>query len=279
MLIEKYENKCLVPQESLWDALDLPEKAHLVVSLAGGGGKTSVMYRLAEELAGRGKGVIVTTTTHIFCPADRQVVLSSRAEDVGRFLAERGDGHGNMQGGWILVAGQLSGSQEESKLIGLPLSEIRRLADCADVLLIEADGAKCLPIKVPREREPVIPKETDAVIGCAGLDCIGFPMEEKCFRLSLAKACLGQPGSHVMTPEDVAKILSSQWGTKKDVGDKAYRIVLNKADDEQRRENAMRVLEYMDDMEAGDKGAPSGKVVTSFLAGTGNSSCKESMDN
>ncbi|MCK7504559.1 MAG: hypothetical protein MZV70_11045 [Desulfobacterales bacterium] len=40
-----------------------------VVSLVGAGGKTSLMYRLARELAGTGQAVLTTTTTRIYPPA------------------------------------------------------------------------------------------------------------------------------------------------------------------------------------------------------------------
>ena len=43
-----------------------PEKP--VISLVGAGGKTTCAYLLAEELAGEGKKVLVTTTTHMEHP-------------------------------------------------------------------------------------------------------------------------------------------------------------------------------------------------------------------
>ena len=240
MKVYSYGEDGLVSGPSLLNALKLPQKPHLVVCLTGGGGKTSVMYGLADELAALGKRVIVTTTTHIFRPADRCVVEADRAETVGRWLVEnRGDG-------LVIVAGQTSLVNQnvvERKMVGLPLSEIGRLSQYADVLLIEADGAKRLPIKVPRDGEPVIPAETDVVIGCAGLDCIGLPLEEACFRAELAKELLGCLDGHRLTAADVARILTNPEGTKKSVGERPYRIVLNKADNRDSRQKAVAVIE------------------------------------
>ena len=42
----------------------------LVVSLVGGGGKTSLMFALASELRAEGMSVLVTTTTRILDPRD-----------------------------------------------------------------------------------------------------------------------------------------------------------------------------------------------------------------
>jgi probable selenium-dependent hydroxylase accessory protein YqeC len=48
------------------EALALGDKG--VISLVGGGGKTSLMYSLARELVSFGKRVLTTTTTKIFMP-------------------------------------------------------------------------------------------------------------------------------------------------------------------------------------------------------------------
>lgn len=244
----------LITSPSLLEALSLPDKKHLTVCLVGGGGKTSVMYGLADELASAGKRVIVTTTTHIFRPSDRVVIETAQAKRVGEWIKEH-----DTSAGCVLAAGL---SAREGKMTGLPLSEIEELCVGCDVLLIEADGAKRLPIKVPREGEPVIPAVTDVVIGCVGLDCVGTSMETICFRPELAKELLEKPQSHQITTADVAKILTDSRGTRKSVGKAAYRIVLNKADDEERRKKAVEVIEYIRQMEAEKETVC---AVTSFL--------------
>ena len=239
MVFYSWEHDGLRECGSLWEALALSVKRHRVIALTGGGGKTSVMFRLADELADMGKTVIVTTTTHIFHPADRNVVESDRASDAAEWLARNArkpdrsrTDHGN---GTVLVAGV---SAAEGKLKSLPLTETAVLKELADVLLIEADGAKRLPIKVPGNGEPVIPEYTDVVIGCMGLNCIGGELEEFCFRTEQAAALLGlkkEPNgrySHRITCGDTAKILTSDAGTRKLVGERDYRVVINKADDE-----------------------------------------------
>lgn len=222
----------LIPQTSLLHVLELPDRPHLVISLVGAGGKTSTMYQLADELAAEGKRVIVTTSTHIFCPEDRQVVLTDRAEAVIPFLSP----------GQVVIAGQPA---PEHKLRGLPPQELKRLAAEADVLLIEADGAKCLPLKVPRDGEPVLIEETHVVIACAGLDSIGQTFEKACFRYGTDGSWVRGAGAErtdVIAPCDVARILTDERGFRKGVGDREYRIVLNKADDEECKTKAAEVI-------------------------------------
>ena len=104
------------------------------------------------------------------------------------------------------------------------------------MVLIEADGAKLRPLKAPADHEPVIPPACDAVIAAAGLDCVGRPIGEVCHRPERVCALLGTDPEHLVTPADVAAILSSPRGGRKDVGQAmAFRCLLNKADDAVRR--------------------------------------------
>lgn len=231
------EKGSLVRESSLFEALKLPNQPRLTVSLVGAGGKTSTMYRLADELAGKRKRVVVTTSTHIFHPEDRQVVVTGNAADVLPFIRP----------GKVVVAGQSLEKQGEipRKLSGLPPAELEKLAVEADVLLVEADGAKRLPLKVPGAGEPVIPAATDVVIACAGLDSIGESLEKACFRFktdgSWVRDESPEPAAPI-GPEDLARILTDERGARKGVEDREYRIVLNKADSEARRAEALRVI-------------------------------------
>ena len=56
-----------------------------VISLVGAGGKTSLMFRLAQELSAEGATVLTTTTTRIFMPGQGQsrcVILADTAEKI-----------------------------------------------------------------------------------------------------------------------------------------------------------------------------------------------------
>lgn len=233
MNVYKEQSSNFIQQTSLWESLGLSHLSHGIVSLVGGGGKTSVMYRLARELEAMGKRVIVTTSTHIFYTQEYQTVI---VEDVS--LVKNVD----WKGGILVVGGQVT---KEGKLKGLPASVTHQLSAYCDVLLIEADGAKHLPVKLPAAHEPVIINETDVVIACAGLDCIGRTWAESCFRWKLAAEIVGVDGNDIIEPKDLAEVLLSEQGSRKGVGERLYRIVLNKADDDVRLACAMQVCEEL----------------------------------
>lgn len=243
------QGKTAVTRRScLWEALGFPLKDHMVICFTGGGGKTSAMFALADELADMGKRVIVSTSTHIFYPENRKVVLAEQAGTVKDFLKDDQEWHSGHTG-QVLVTGQPAG---EGKLKGMALLEMEQLSGLSDVLLVEADGAKRLPLKIPREGEPVLLKGTHGVVGCAGLDAIGSPWEEKCFRWELVKAAFGwQTEKSFITPAQAARILVSSNGTRKGAESMEYRILLNKADNESRLFQGIQVMECLGEEWAG----------------------------
>ena len=97
--------------------------------------------------------------------------------------------------------------------------------------------------KVPIEKEPVI--HYSGVYRChcgfVGMDALGKPLEEVCFRKDLAVQFLNTSYKHLIAEEDIAKILSSVQGARKGVEDRKYCVVLNKCDDEIRKERAEKI--------------------------------------
>ena len=57
-----------------------------------------------------------------------------------------------------------------------------KLINLCDFLLIEADGARMHPLKVPANYEPVILKNTTMVVGVAGIDSLFKSINKICHR-------------------------------------------------------------------------------------------------
>lgn len=187
-----------------------------IISLVGAGGKTTMMYELAWLCAAKSLRTLVTTTTKIFEP-EEDIYAESEA-DMKRLWLE----------GKPAVVGERT---DQGKLKMLPEQDLYRYIKAADIIFIEADGARRKPCKVPRDTEPVLLPESDIVLGVAGLDALGHPVEDVCFCIEETKALLGiTEEGHRMCPSDLKVILSSAQGTRKDVGERAFYPILNKCD-------------------------------------------------
>lgn len=203
----------------IWEQLHLNMAAHRLVALVGAGGKTSTLYALAKEGVEAGRRVVVTTTTHMM--PHPGLPLTDHMEELPDLL-ER---HPAVTLGQFLRPDKLSEA-------GQPEECLR----WADLVLVEADGARLRPLKAPADHEPVIPHGAAAVIAAAGLDCLGRSIGEICHRPERVRALLGVGEDHILTPADVAAVLSSPQGGRKGVTEEmAFRCLLNKADTPQRQ--------------------------------------------
>ena len=72
--------------DSLLDALKINPEKYRVIAVVGGGGKTSLIFRLMEELVSIGKTVIVTTTTHMAYEPERPFVENGDIDGVRKDL-------------------------------------------------------------------------------------------------------------------------------------------------------------------------------------------------
>lgn len=164
-----------------------------VTALIGGGGKTTLMYTLAEELRRHGT-VIVTTSTHIRRPEQYPVLTA--ADDVAAALAEHGA---------VCVAGETA----EGKLCAPALS-FETLAALADFVLVEADGSKRLPLKAHAPHEPVILPNARRTVYVVGADGFGRPIRQVCHRPERYAALCGAAEDDVVTPALEAAVLHAE---------------------------------------------------------------------
>ena len=186
------------------------------ICLVGGGGKTTVMYELAAMWATCGCRVLVLTSTHILCPVD------------GSFAADAAAVHNLWQQRRYAVIG--TPELATGKLTLPPQSMYEELKLQADVILCEADGSRHHPCKVPAAHEPVLLPDSDMVLAVAGMDALGNSLQQACQRPQPAAALLGCSLDSVIDAQMLAALLLSEQGARKNVGARAYYIVLNKCD-------------------------------------------------
>ncbi len=134
--------------------------------------------------------------------------------------------------------GDISGSvPPQRKLTALPEPLYSCLKSLVDVAVVEADGAKRHPLKVPAAHEPVIWPDVRAVLGVAGLSALGRPVGETLFRRELS----AWDGDQIVTAELIAELLSSPHGARKQVHGLEYRAVLNQCDTQEQLQAAKEI--------------------------------------
>lgn len=234
---------------SLPDALGISgtQQGCSVVSAVGAGGKTTTLHSLAGELVQQGQRVIVTTTTHIV-EEDEPYFFKAAAD--GDSLTERSKMQADGQVFLDQVRDKLdrfgqvwTGMPAPGRKLGcLPEMFLEQIWKMGIPVLIEADGARRLPLKVPAGHEPVIHPRTTHVLSVYGLDAVGASLKDVCFREELAEKFLNKSGTESVTAEDIALLAASEEAGRKGCPEHAaYTVVLNKADTDKRREDALAI--------------------------------------
>ena len=192
-----------------------------VTALIGGGGKTTLMYTLAEELKSRGK-VIICTSTKIRLPEQYPTVFGASEDDVRAALVSHD----------VICVAEKS---VEDKLCA-PTLPFETLAQLADYVIVEADGAKRLPLKAHASHEPVIPVSAQRVVTVIGIDGIGKRIADVCHRSALYAQIAGVSEEDAVTPELAAKVVSAEG-----FGDRIY---INKVESAEAYDAALSLAGY-----------------------------------
>ena len=170
-----------------------------LISLVGGGGKSTMLFSLGSELAASGKRVVLTTTTKmgreqadsaptVCWSADTECALAALDQDGPVMLVTDGDDH---------------------KVTGPPPELVDRLfaESDADYIIVEADGSRGKPLKAPASFEPVIPSRSTMVVILMGIDAVGRPLGNVTHRVEEATRFTGLDVDHLLTPGDCAAVL------------------------------------------------------------------------
>lgn len=200
------------------DALGLAPRGELV-AIVGGGGKTSLLFALAEQLPGRG---VMTTTTRIFAAQMSRAAEVCTLDDDWRAELDAYDSA-------LLVVGRIDGE----RALGVPAALPAELLAHPRVawVVVEADGSRMRPVKAPAEHEPAIPVGTTLLVVVVGIDALGKPIGEIAHRPERVSALTGLDPSQHLTPLALARLLTSREGGLKDASAaRRAAILINKVE-------------------------------------------------
>ncbi len=202
---------------------------HRIICIVGAGGKTSLMFAMAAELAALGNHVITSTTTKILEPSHTDtpfLLLTEGAGDMFETIPSLIHRYGHIS----LAKRRLP----RKKLMGISPEFIDALGalDTVDHIIVEADGAAQLPLKAPNETEPVITSKTSLVVVVVGIDGIGVALsEDHVFRPHIVSELTGLPLGGRVTVETIAELIVHKRGMAKGAPPHASIIpFLNKVD-------------------------------------------------
>ena len=167
-----------------------------VTAIIGGGGKSTLLHALADELSKHAR-VVVATSTKMYVPDWCPVLLSTELGDIESALATSP----------LACVGSI---HEPTGKLDAPRVAFSDLAGIADYVLVEADGAKRLPLKAHAEHEPVIPACTNRVVCVVGIDGVGVPISHTCHRPELYAQLASTSVDETVTPEMVATVLEAE---------------------------------------------------------------------
>ncbi len=173
------------------------------IGFCGAGGKTTSIFFIANKLINMNQKVLITTTTKMFpedkCKNIEIVIRETFSVDA---LKEKS------------ITQWLAFLDSNGKGVSPQVSEIEKLNKYTEIWkLIEIDGSKHLPIKGPREGEPVYLKGLNFIFGVIGASAFNEPAnEERVHRLEHFLRVTGLREGELISPAAVVKLIESPEG-------------------------------------------------------------------
>ena len=198
-----------------------------VIPYVGAGGKTTSLFARARQERAAGRLTAVVTTTHMRRPEEGFAAVPLSAGWREKWQRD----------GLVVV-----GTPAAQGKIAWPGDAVYNcLCQEADVVLVEGDGSKRLPLKVMRPHEPVIPGNSHAVYCLAGLSALGETVREACFHYEL----LDLAAAEVITERLFAHIVEAGCLQRLGPWQEKAEVILNQADDEKLRQAGRRILAHL----------------------------------
>ncbi|QQK07965.1 selenium cofactor biosynthesis protein YqeC [Miniphocaeibacter halophilus] len=184
-----------------------------IISIVGSGGKTTTMFKLADELVGN--RVLLTTSTKILKEYGGKFITIDDISQIKESLEKN-----------IYLTGKCF---TEYKFSGISNSDLNRVKKYFDYIIIEADGSKTLPLKGWRDNEPVILNSSNKTLGIIPMDVYKVELGKiEIFQRELFFSLVGS-NKRIFDTECIFKLINSPVGLFKNTTKEKY-ILFNKCD-------------------------------------------------
>jgi probable selenium-dependent hydroxylase accessory protein YqeC len=208
----------------------------LLISLVGGGGKTSTAFWLARQFKSQGHSVFISTTTKMYLPETNQVDKIINLKEIKIQLITQNGIKPPEPGIHFCYKNRIIDENENGKIkvAGVAKETIDELKNKSPftVFIIESDGAHCLPIKAPDRHEPCIPTTSDMVIGVTGAEVIlAQASPERIHRWEKFSALTQCSPGDVIDQRVLVSLIEHQYGMFKHAPEHAIKVwLINKMD-------------------------------------------------
>ena len=238
-----------------------------IVCITGAGGKTSLMYRLAEEIERAGQTAICTTTERLLPPPPGYYMV---AED----NANQVERPANIP---FVIAGRKD-PENSRRYLGYTPEEIASIyaKGQADWVLVEVGPSLGRSVLAHNPGAIKYPAGTKAVIGMIGLSAIGKDLDDVWVTgaENFAKIS-GQDSNGKVTEQAIANFATDANGIFMDAPAEARKILfLNQADISATREAGCRVAELILKISSAAPGAQAAPVLEGVGVGAALSGAK-----
>ena len=150
-MILSFECGRLTEKKSYREALHLESEVSPVLSITGAGGKTTTALRLACEYKNVGNPAVVTTSTHLAIWDQPWFLLEESMEKLQQIRKRYGQV-------WVGIS-----MEKRQKMKAVSETFFKKICELEVPVIVEADGARRMPCKVPAAHEPVILPQTTTV--------------------------------------------------------------------------------------------------------------------
>lgn len=196
------------------------ENCSEVISIVGGGGKTTALFALLDEFACLGFPALALTTTRMAYPvgpfaSDLMMAIDADPSIPAAFAASN-------PGKKILAAASVESDNEDEgeglgrgKLTGYQASSVDSAACVFPGVrfIVEADGSRGMPLKAPGFHEPVIPSTTTVVVMILGAESLLKPVSPSVIhRFEIFSSISGLKEGMTPDPAGMAKVILGPEG-------------------------------------------------------------------
>jgi probable selenium-dependent hydroxylase accessory protein YqeC len=202
------------PLSTVATALGLGPHEH--VAIVGGGGKTTLLHALGDQL---NSSIVLTCTTKMGHDQHRgrPVLLAPSVSEVVVGAAE----------GPVMVWHGIDGH----KAVGVSPQSCDEWFAEVDHVIIEADGSRRRPFKAPAAYEPVVPATTTMMLSVIGADALDRVIADRCHRPLLVAALAGCSPDDRLTPAGAATVLLHDRGARRELpAGSRFAIAVTKVD-------------------------------------------------